>query len=43
MTDTALSSRPQAVEPAAALLIKLLPLNLAVFLVYLTIGAPLGV
>ena len=43
MTDTALSSPPQAIEPAAALLIKLLPLNLAVFLVYLTIGAPLPV
>ena len=43
MTDTALSSRPQAAEPASALLIKLLPLDIAVFLVYLTIGAPLPV
>src|SRR5437764_14294781 len=46
MSDRALSpplSKPVASEGNTALVARLLPLDLAVFLVYLTIGAPLPV
>jgi hypothetical protein len=46
MSDRAVSpplSQPAASEDNMALIARLLPLDIAVFLVYLTVGAPLPV